>query len=303
MLNLLRHWKTHVRDALELVLLPGLAAVLPWRVCFAVFKRLARWDWLYRAPCHAALREARLRGQCTEAEAPAWLARRRLVTLVDHADLYLALTRSDAWMRRHLAVQGTWPAGDQAGIFCTFHWGAGMWGLRHARRSGLQAHALVAAMEGAHFAGRPVLHRYVKARTRQVEQALAHAPLDVSASLRPALRALRQGQQVMAAVDVPSDQVAASVPVVIAGMATQVPKALLRLAVEQKIPVTVYWTGLDTHTGQRFLHVRPLGLHDSLDTLVPAVFQHLETLLAQDSAAWHFWGEAPRFFGPPPTAH
>ena len=227
-------WRPHLREALELVLLPGLAAVLPWGWCFRVFCWLAhRCQWLYREPCERALHEVQARGWVTPAQAPRWLAQRRLVTLIDHADLYLAATRSNRWMQRHMQVQGQWPTVGQAGILATFHWGAGMWGLRHAQQAGLVPHALVAALNGAHFAGHPVLHRYAQARTAYVAKALGCPTLDVSSSLRPAVRALRDHEQVLAAIDVPSDQVAASVPVQIAGMAAQVPKALLRLAVEQ----------------------------------------------------------------------
>ena len=290
-------WRPHLREALELVLLPGLAAVLPWGWCFRVFRRLsARCQWLYREPCERALHEAQARGWVTPEQAPLWLAQRRLVTLIDHADLYLAATRSNRWMQRHLTVQGQWPAAGQAGILATFHWGAGMWGLRHAQQAGLTPHALVAPLNGAHFAGHPVLHRYVHARIAQVTTALGCPALDVSTSLRPALRALRDQEQVLAVLDVPADQVAASVPVQIAGMAAQVPKALLRLAVEQKVPVTVYLTGIDMGTGQRTLRIVQLPVLGDLEALVAAVFTHLSEAIAQDSAAWHFWGEAPRFF-------
>lgn len=287
-------WRVELRDLIELVLAPGLAAVLPWRWCFALFKRLARVQWLYRSACQQALAQAQARGQVVDAGA--WLAARRLVTLVDHADHYLAISRSNAWMQRHLTVTGAWPARDVPGIFCTFHWGAGMWGLRHAGAQHMQGHALVAAMEGTPFAGRSVLHWYVRARTRSVGQALGRAPLVVSGSLRPVIQALRRHEQVMAAVDVPADQASASLPVLIAGMPARVPKALLRLAVEQKVPVTIYLTGIDMESGQRSLHISTLPTFDNVEDLVVAVFEHLSTAIAQDSAAWHFWGEAPRFF-------
>ena len=297
------HWRPHLRETLELVLLPGLAAVLPWAWCFWVFQRLsARCRWLYRDTCECALREAQVRGWVSPDQAPLWLAQRRLVTLIDHADLYLAATRSNRWMQRHLQVQGQWPVAGQAGILATFHWGAGMWGLRHAQQAGLTPHALVAPLNGAHFAGHPVLHRYIQARTAYVAKALGCATLDVSNSLRPAVRALRNNEQVLAAIDVPSDQVAASVPVQIAGMAAQVPKALLRLAVEQKVPVTVYLTGINMDTGQRTLRIVPLPVLEDLDALVEAVFIHLTEALHQDSVAWHFWSEAPRFFAQQPPA-
>lgn len=301
----MRQWlhprlRREARDLIELVLVPGLAAVLPWRWCFALFKRLARVQWLYGAACVQALAQAQAHGQVAPADTARWLAARRLVTLVDHADHYLARTRSDAWMQRHLQVQGQWPSPGAAGVFCTFHWGAGMWGLRHAHSTGLEGHALVAAMEGTPFAGRRVLQWYVRARTRSVEQALGHAPLVVSGSLRPVIEALRRNEQVLAAVDVPSDQVNSSVDVGLLGMQARMPKGLLRLAVAQGVPVTVYMTGLDMHTGQRFLCIDALGVWRDLDGLMHAVFSCLDKALREDSAAWHFWGEAPRFFSAPP---
>ena len=291
-----RRWRTEARDLVELVLVPGLAAVLPWRWCFAIFRRLARVQWLYGAACAQALAQAQARGQVAATDAPRWLAVRRLVTLVDHADHYLAVTRSDAWMRRHLQVQGHWPAPGAPGIFCTFHWGAGMWALRHAHGAGVQGHALVAAMEGSPFAGRRVLQWYMRARTRSVQQALGRAPLVVAGSLRPVIQALRRNEQVLAAVDVPPDQVDASVAVTLLGLQARMPKGLLRLAVAQQVPVTVYVTGMDMRTGERFLRIAQLGVRPSVDALAQAVFGHLEAALEEDAAAWHFWGEAPRFF-------
>ena len=288
--------RTEARDLIELVLAPGLASVLPWPWCFAIFKRLARVRWLYGAACAQALEQAQARGQVAEGDAARWLAVRRLVTLVDHADHYLAVSRSNAWMQRHLTVHGQWPSPENSGILCTFHWGAGMWALRHASSSGLRIHALVASMEGTPFAGRTILHWYVRARTRSVGHALGRAPLVVSGSLRPVIQALRRDEQVLAAVDVPSDQVSASVPICLRVMAARVPKGLLRLAVDYKVPVTVYVTGLNAHNGQRSLRIVQLGAWDDLDALVAAVFGHLETALCEDAAAWHFWGESHRFF-------
>lgn len=291
--------RTELRDLVELVLAPGLAALLPWRWCFRLFKLLARMPWLYRSACLQALSHAKALGQVAEGGEARWLATRRLVTLVDHADHYLAVTRSDAFMQRHLLVRGQWPDPAQPGVCATFHWGAGMWGLRHAAAHGLHAHALVAAMEGMPFAGRSVLRRYAMARTRSVGRALGRAPLVVSGSLRPVVQALRRNEQVFAAVDVPADQVDASVPVVLRGMCARVPKGLLRLAADMRVPVTVYVTGFDVHTGQRLLDIvqMPLPSADGgVQELADAVFQHLEASLARDNAFWHFWGEAPRFF-------
>lgn len=287
-----------LRDTLELVLLPGLAALLPWRWCFVLFGRMARWQWLYREACEAALHQARLRGWAGQDEAH-WLWVRRLVTLVDHADHYLGLTRGDSWMSRHLKVQGEWLPPGQAAVICTFHWGAGMWGLRNAAASGLKPHALVAPLDPQAFAGRSVLYAYACSRVRHVSKTLNSPALDVSASLRPALRALRRAEPVGAVVDVPADQVSATTPVMLLGMQVSVPRGLLRLAVDNDIPVQVYVTGLDTRTGERFLRIKTLSGYATVEDLAAQVFGELEQLIAEDAPAWHFWGIAERFFGPP----
>lgn len=293
-----RRWlarlKVESRDLVELVLLPSLAALLPWRVAFALFKRLARWRFLYRDACENALAHAKRRGW-VENEAD-WLLQRRLVTLVDHADFYLGRTRGERWMAKYLDVDGHWPSAGARAVLCTFHWGAGMWGLRHLGNSSLRAHALVAPVAGAHFAGRAVLHWYARQRTAEVSRALGCAALDVSASLRPAIRALRQSQQIVAAVDVPADQVSASREITLLGMPARVPRGLLRLAVDQQAPVSVYVTGIRMNDGQRFLRIRNLPVRDSTDALVDEVFAELEAVIAEDAPAWHFWGEADRIF-------
>lgn len=287
--------KQELRDLLELVLLPGIAALLPWTWCFALFKRMARWEWLYRTSCEEALTQARQRGWGGKNEAH-WLWQRRLYTLVDHADLYLSLTRGNRWMGTHMKVTGEWPVPGVAAVLCTFHWGAGMWGLRHAGGHHMNAHALVASLQARFFVGRWVLYRYAALRTGEVAKALGTETLDVSESLRPALRALQQQQPIMAAIDVPADMTESAMPIRLLGMDAAVPRALLRLAVKQQVPVYVYITGLDTETGKRWLHIKPMPDTNSLETMSQQVFSELEMLIAQDAPAWHFWGVAERFF-------
>lgn len=283
------------RDLAELVLLPGIAAVLPWRWCFRVFRAIAHWRWPYREACEEALAQARARGWAGEDEA-AWLHARRLVTLVDHADLFLAFTRSDRYLRHHLRVDGQWPQEVGPAVLCTFHWGAGMWGLRHARAHGMRAHALIAPLRREHFMGRPIPFHVFSRRNVAVQRALGQAPLDVSTSLRPALKALRAGDQVLAAIDVPADQVAASTEIAFLGHRARVPRALLRVAVEQGLPVVLYLTGLDRRSGERTLRIRTLPPQQDVDELTQAVFAELEAAVRHDPAAWHFWSVAQRFF-------
>lgn len=282
-----------LRDLIEVVAVPGLAALLPWPIAFRVFKRLANWRWLYRQAAAKALTEAQKRGWAAQPDR--WLWSRKLTTLVDHADLYLARTRGDRWMDRYLDVEGQWPKAGQAALLLTFHWGAGMWALRHSGRAGLRAHALAAPLDGKHFVGRSVLHRYIKSRTYSAAAALKCPFIDVATDMRALVKALQRQEQVLAVVDVPADQVSASQPLTILDMPARVPTALLRLAVDRSIPVFVYVTGVQMDSGRRFLRIHQVD-STQLDTLVRDVFQELEKIIREDPPAWHFWGESERFF-------
>lgn len=282
------------QDALELVLVPALAALLPWWWCFKVFQWVARHTRLYQHSCQAALQQAQALGWVTDPVHFVYV--RRLTTLVDHADFYLALTRNNGWMQRYMAVEGQWPAPGQAALLCTFHWGAGMWGLRHAAQAGLKPHALVAATHGEPFKGRKVLGAYARWRTGQVQRTLGQVPLDVSGSLRPAVQALRNNQVLLAAIDAPADQAEGADVIELLGMQARVPRALLRAAARQQLAVYVYVTGLDIHNGQRRLRVLAMQPTSDALQLTRQVFAELERCIRQDPAAWHFWSEAPRIF-------
>lgn len=282
-------------DLVELVLIPSLAAPLPWPLCFRVFRWVAfHWRFLYREPCTRALSQAHQRGWVDEPTT--WLAMRRLVTLVDHADFYLERTRSDRWLQRHVDTDGHWTPPGKAAVWLTFHWGAGLWALRHAAASGLTASFMVASSHPDHFKGRTVLRHYVTRRNASVTRLLGRPTIDVSAPLRPALKVLQAHEQLVAVVDVPSDQVAASQQIQLLGMPARVPRALFRLAVERSIPVGVFLPGICLSTGRRLLRLRDFGTPTDVDALVNEVFAELERAITECPPAWHFWSEADRFF-------
>jgi hypothetical protein len=284
-----------LQDLLELVILPGLAIVLPWKLAFRAFGWLARQPWLYHEPCSRALQQARALGWAGENEAH-WLWVRKLVTLIDHADHYLGLTRSDKWMCRHLVVQGSWPADHQPHMLLTFHWGAGYWGLRHAAASGLSPHALVASLDSNAYQGRAVLRRYARSRNANVSNTLGADNLDVSKDLKKIAKSVRLGQPLLGVVDVPADDAKAALDVTILGMKARVPRGLFKIAVERQIDVVVYITGLNTQTGQRFLRIKTIGVFDNIQTLADTLFQELDTVIALDAPAWHFWSVSERLF-------
>jgi hypothetical protein len=287
--------QAELRDACELVLVPGLAAVLPWRWCFPVFQRLAHVRWLYQDACETALRQARALGWAGVDESH-WLWERRLVTLIDHADHYLGLARSDTWMQKHLQVEGHWPTLEQGVLLMTFHWGAGFWGLRHAAAHGLRPHALVASLESPAYVGRTIMTWYGRSRNAHVARVLGSPNIDVARHLKQVIQTVQNHHSLLGVMDVPADEASGAMVIELLGMRAYVPRALFRLAVDQQLSVIVYVTGLNTQNGKRFLRIKQLSRHDQVEDLAAEVFHELAQTIAEDAAAWHFWGIADRFF-------
>lgn len=289
-----RRLKSEVRDLMELVLIPALSVIMPWSLCFRLFGYICSFNWLYQQEAERALSQAQKRGWVGDAKE--WLRRRKLVTLIDHADFYLSKCRSDRWMKRYMHVQGQWPPAEQGFLAVTYHWGAGMWALRHAQAHGVTAHMLVADMNSEHFKGRWVLYTYIKARVGSISQALKLPTVDVATSLRPVVRSFKMNQPIFAVVDVPADQAVASAAVSLLDGVAQVPSGLLRLAVISKVPIVIYVNGIDLLNGKRFLTIEPIGVAVTSDEVLQQVFDTLSQHMAVEPAAWHFWSEAERFF-------
>lgn len=284
-------------DALQYGLLPALAAVLPWRWAFAVFRWAAASPGLYRADTAQALAHAIAHGACSPQQAEAFASERRLVHLVDQADHYLYRTRSQAWLKRHVDVVGQWSHGERAGMLWTFHWGAGLWALCHAEQSGMRAQMVLASPQGPDFAGRSLFSAYIKARMRSVQLALGRPVVFVPGSMAGVRAAIGRQEQLVVVMDVPQDQVAGAVRTErMLGQAVSVPAVLPDLAVALELPVTVFSMGLDVATGRRQLHITPLGVQSDAAQLSTLVFAELESLLQRQPAAWHLWSQAPRFF-------
>lgn len=276
------------QDWLELRLVPGLAAVLPWPVAFRIFRWLCfHTAFLYADKVNPAWAQAQQRGQVSPGQEAVWKAERRLVTLVDHADMYLSRRHGERFGQRYMTVQGQWPEPGQAAVLVTFHWGAGMWGLYHARCHGLHVSALMESLRPEFFEGRPVLYRYIKARVGQIEKALQRKPIDISKSLKPVFKALNEGEQILSVADVPADRAATWVQVRFGGAPARVPKALFKTLASQRVPVAYYITGINLLDGSRFLRIRNLGVYDDADALAERLFGELDSLIQEKLSLIH----------------
>jgi phosphatidylinositol dimannoside acyltransferase len=286
-----------LRDALELFLIPGIALALSWPVCFRLFRRLSATSWLYRNETERALEGASK--LVSIANPAAWASAYRLVRLVDHADLYLSRFRGDQWLRRYVSVQGPgWPKSGPV-LAITFHWGAGLWGLRHFRARRRQVSVLVRRVDEGEFSDVSVHYWYERLRTHETARAGGAPVIYADARSIPAMkRAIAGGIPVVGLFDVSVAGQRNFVETRFLGRTAMFPRGLLFLAVSTRVPIIIYRVGLDRTSGYRTLVISAPLIAQSEQQLAEVLVQQLEEAIRADSAAWHNWPGVDGFFKP-----
>jgi lauroyl/myristoyl acyltransferase len=286
----------HFWDLLELFVLPGLSVVLPWRVSFALYGWLAQFDWLYAQQARASLNGARRLGVVRDSEQ--WLRQYRRMLMVDHADLFLSVFRRQAWLRRHVRLTGSmWPTLDSPFMAVTFHWGAGLWGLRHLKAQGRDVAVLVRDIPLGAFKGRPIVAAYAGLRSRQTAAAGGVETVRSSVnSLRELKRRLGAGQNLVALLDVPAEGKKNVLRAPFLGRIGVFPRGLAYLAAKNRIPVVAYTTGLDPESGDRLLDVSDVIESDDESVLMGFLVDRLERAIYAYPANWHQWAGVGTFF-------
>lgn len=291
------HWlKSELRGLIEYFALPGLAAVLPWPWCYRLFRRAAAWRFLYRSEWRAALAVA---GQhVTIADPEDWARRYRLLRLVDHADLWLSLFRSDRWLRRHLDQDGAWPAPGKPFVGIFFHWGPGLWPVRALKAAGHPSAVLAGHFSRRSMGGAWLGYRYGAARLRELARASGRPLIFSPGTVRQSLAVLAQGDCVIGTPDVPPTETRAVAPVRLFDRPAWYAEGLLRIARQAGAPVVVFCFPLDLATGNRGLRI--LGEFDpDQPDLLQQIVGRWQCLLTEASWAFSLWPMMASFFTPP----
>jgi phosphatidylinositol dimannoside acyltransferase len=284
---------TRLRNLRDAVLLPALAAALPWAWGFGLLRKFAASSDLYPeltdVACNGAMTVSPI------SDISEWKRRFRLIRLVDHCDMYLVRTRSRRWFCQHVDVDGTWPKSGPF-IAMTFHWGAGLWALADLHSVGIPVRFLSARIDKSQFQGDWVAHTYARCRNRTVQSA-GGAPVIYTGGATQSIRdALAQGHVVAALYDIPADKARATLLTKVCGRPVEFPAGLANLAVASGVPVVPFAMGLDYQSGRRQLKIEesfhPASAQDFADRLA----ESLTRLIRQDTCAWHFSGYAPLFF-------
>ena len=289
-------WKTGTRQVAECLLLPALAASLPWGVAWPLLRRAARRRDLFAGETARAQAMAAREGFANDVDA--WAAGHRLTRIVDQIDPALSQSRSDRWMRRHLRVEGdALPRG--ACIFAGFHYGPGFWSLRWLRAQGHPVSFLSRPIVAEEFPGEPLRFAFERWRMRQAASAGGAPIIYTGDAVRKIREALQCGTSVLGMVDVPLTDSPNRIAAPFMGRQAWFPDGLLKIAGSENVPLIGYVANLDPVTGNRRLTLTQLPVEgeDPMRSLAAM----LERAIRRDPPAWHLWAEWPLYFRDPPS--
>lgn len=271
----------------ELWLLPLLIALLPYRAGLA----LARW-LAARLPLYDALarRAWAAYAQVGSGDERAWKREFRLTQLLDHADLFWSLTRSDAWIIARLALPrlDPWPTG--AMLVVGFHYGQGLWLLRWLRATGKPARFLSVRFSRGDF-DTWLHYAYARLRILVVASAEGAPPIYTGGGRRAIGETLGEGGCVFGLVDV-ADASQRPANGRLFGRPIAFPEGLLDCAGAVDPPVLIA-TARHAAGARRQVDARlyPSARGLPMSTIIAELQQRLDAA----SAAWHVWNVWPRF--------
>lgn len=280
-------------DLFALYLLPGFVALLPWPLGFALLKRIARSERLYRDAVEPAWQAACAYDPGSDAKQ--WKYRFRLLRLVDHADVYLTLLRGRGWRRRHVTQSGTWPL-PGACVFLTYHWGAGNWIWALLREHGFAAHFVMQRPQGQSHGLTRLSHTFGYFRAWALQRASAACVLFTGGSSGEVTAALRTGSSIVGMLDLPVRPEQRCERLRLLDKDVRLPVGLARLGIEANASIAIFSFGLDFASGQRDLRIKTLPPDLPLATVMQHYAAHLDARLRAEPAAWQIWREAPAMF-------
>ena len=288
--------RLELRALLELYLIPGLCALLPWELGFRWLRLLSRMRFLYRSEWESALAQAR---QYVAIDDQAlWARQFRLARLVDHADYWTSRTRSRRWLRRHMDVAMPWPRLDTPAVGVFFHVCPGLWAMRSLREQGVDTSVLAGHFSKRSMGGAWLAYAYGVLRLKELQR-VSGGPLIFSpGTVKKAQAMLRSGGWVAGTPDVPPTETALGTPVTLFDRPAHFAEGLLVIARRAGVPVVIFTLGLDLSNGRRRLEV--LGQHDpNAPDLLQHIANHWQCLLRERSWGFMLWPAMPAWFALP----
>ncbi|MDH5288217.1 MAG: hypothetical protein OEX23_16485 [Betaproteobacteria bacterium] len=282
--------RDELRAGVELWLVPGLLALLPWRAGMRLARVLARVLPLYGDAARASA--AQWRAATGGTDERGFAAEYRYAQLVDHVDLFWSLTRSRRFLLRRLPAAAPACAPGQPVLVVSFHFGQGLLLMHWLAAHGIRARFVSVRLDRAPGSG-ALRHAYARLRIRAVERLAGAPPIFLGGARREIAATLAAGGAVYGLVDVPvPDAQHAAANATLLGRDVLLPTGLLDAAQSSQAQVLVL-TAHAAPSGERIVQAEAMGRAG--EATIGALAALLERRLREAPAAWHFWHLWPMF--------
>lgn len=272
-------------DLLAFFLVPAAIAILPCKAGASASRWVARHWRLFDEEARQTLAEAERVDSIPDREQ--WLQRNRFMRLRDQVDMYHWLIWGDRWFRRHVQVDGRWPAAPF--VSATFHWGGALWALHSLRSTAGRFAGVAAPPAWSTLKHRPVLYAYVRLRTWVTARLLGDGLVRPGKAARLLVRQLRAGVAVCGLWDSPSQPGDKTLPSTVRGKVLHLPRGLPALAARERLALVPFHAFTDAETGKVHLVIEPLPVPPDEQGAADALASRLNALIQQEPANWHHW--------------
>ncbi len=274
---------------MELFIIPGIAVFFPWWITIRLYRCLAYLPFLYRLRTQGCAEGARYLGLLWEDE-KAWIRMNKINVMVDFADAFLLLTRSNRYWHKYIDENITRQLQKQQIIFFP-HYGAGAWLYRILLNNNNDIYAMGDALpknfsvESLYLRFRVwVLRRYRATYIR-------------SNDMRGIRAALKQQGTILVCPDMPEIQGAESFKITTALGRLNVLSRFFKLAENRQLPVMCAVFALDPITGRR--HFDAVSLTEKTAEECASVFaDKTVAAIQQQSYLWRMMVNAPQVILP-----
>lgn len=296
------HWiKRELRDLLSLWLVPGLAAVLPWRWCVAMYWQLARWPLLLREEVGGSRGGRATMG--LDPDDKEFDRRFRFGFLLEHADAFRALAHGWRGLAATMPIQTADSEQAGPGLCYFFNFNQGLPALASLRSAGFDVHLVYRSL-----AHRPqgvgwLRYGYMRLRLKMVAKVCGNTGIGTGGARERIARTVAAGGLVCVAADTPPRAGTGLVAVDLPGDRQGWWRSgILKLGLELSTPLRCFTVDINWDTRERRLLLRTLRPCNDL----PALAEQLSALFCEqwqrEPALWFYWPAPQVFFSRPADA-
>ena len=289
----MKYWCTQFRDACLLVVVPAVAAVLPWSLGWRWLRYWSRKPWgAFADAANVALPIAR---QWLQIEDDTVFAERmRLLWLMDGCDLYASMLRPRRTRPpRYVEQLGQWPK-KSGFIALGFHYGVGHEVLRNLAAANYDYTFVSGRWRREDYPGLPVRYWYGRLRARDIAR-IGGRPIAYRPGIKQTIdQTLREAAVVVGLIDLPPRLAPRQRhEVTLLGRKLSLPAGMIELAREAGVPVVPYWIEFDDDMYRRRVRIGdPIEPDDSAAALAK-VAEILDERIRAAPYAWMLWPELP----------